>query len=219
MSFQELTAAAQTYFPTLKIAYKDQSSFIKLIGALLFFNPGFMTDYITTIGDTVYFPSEKSVTSDPIDASLVLLHECVHMSDEKKWTKLLFAFTYLLPQILILLCPILFFYMHWYIALPITLLFALPLPAYFRMHWEKRAYIAAIYARQAVTKKLNLDPELAADAADDLKQFSGAGYYFMWPFHNIDAEFNAAVAAVNAGNKPYDDPELFAMIDDLVTKI
>jgi hypothetical protein len=219
MSFQTLTAAAQVYFPSLKIAYKDQSWFMKMLGYLLFFNPEFMSSYITTIGDTVYFSTENWVASNPVTAEAILLHECVHMSDEKRWTKILFGFTYLLPQILILLCPILFFFIHWYIALPIMLLFALPLPAYLRMYWERRAYIAGLYVQQKLSAKLGLNPNLDAQVVDDLEQFTSGAYYWAWPFHNIDADFTNAVTKINAGQRPYDDTTVFDMIDDLLTKV
>jgi hypothetical protein len=219
MSFQTLVTAAQTYFPTLKIGYKDQSTFMKILGTLLFFNKDFMTNYITTIGDTVYFSSASWVALHPVTAEIVLMHECVHMSDEKKWTSILFGFSYLLPQILIFICPILFFFIHWYIALPIMLFFALPLPAYFRMIWEKRAYIAGLYAQYKLSKILNFNPNLPAQVIDDLGQFTSGAYYWVWPFSNINADFNNAVTAINAGQRPYDDNNVFNMIDDLVTKV
>src|SRR5208282_4238572 len=193
MSFQDLVAAATVQFPGYQVKYKDQSTFMKILGGILFFNPAFMNNYITTIGDTTYFPSESFVSKDPLNASIVLLHELVHVTDEKTYSKFLFGLSYLFPQILAPLCAILFFFTHWYIALPIMLLFLAPLPAPFRMNWEKRAYIAALYAQNAIAKRLNDGTSLPNAMTYDLTQFTGGAYYFMWPFSNIDADFTNAV--------------------------
>jgi hypothetical protein len=40
----------------------------------------------------------------------------------------------------------------------------------------------------------------------------------MWPFANIDTEFNEALALINAGKRPFEDP-IFDMLDVLVTKV
>jgi len=218
MSFQDLTTAAQIYFPSLKISYKNKSVLMKILGRILFFNPSFMTSYITTIGDTIYFPTESFVNQEPLNASIVLMHELVHMTDEKTYTKPVFALSYLFPQILAPLAAILFFFIHWYIALPIMLFFLAPLPAPFRMHWEKRAYIAALYVQQALSQKLNFTPNLPTQVIDDLQQFTSGSYYFMWPFNNIDADFNNAVTAIQAGQRPYNDA-VFDMLDKLIPSV
>lgn len=218
MSFQDLVAAAQTYYPSLQVKYKDQSLFMKILGFILFFNPDFMNSYITTIGDTVYFPTAAFISSHPISAPIVLMHELVHISDQNKVSKPIFALSYLLPQILAPLCAILFFFVHWYIVLPIVLLFLAPLPAYFRMYWEKRAYMAALYVQQSLSKLKSFNPNLAAQIVDDIAEFKTSDYYWMWPFANIDTEFNEALALINAGKRPFED-SVFDMLDILVTKV
>jgi hypothetical protein len=218
MSFQDFVTAAQVYFPSLQVKYKSQSIFMKILSYLLFFNPTFMTDYVTTIGDTVYFPSPSFVTLHPITAPIVLMHELVHMSDQNKVSKPIFALSYLFPQILAPLCAILFFFIHWYIALPIVLLFLAPLPSYFRMYWEKRAYIAALYAQQALSKLKSFNPKLPDQITLDLAEFKTNDYYWMWPFANINTDFNTALTLINAGQRPFEDP-IFDTIDVLVTKV
>src|SRR5271169_3622060 len=101
MSFQELVTASKKYFPKLQIKYKDESWGMRLISKLLIFNHGFMTHYTTTVGDTIYFPSERFVKCHPISSSVVLLHELVHLHDQKRIGKIPFALTYLFPQILV----------------------------------------------------------------------------------------------------------------------
>lgn len=217
MAFQDLVTAAQKYFPDLQVQYKDQSTFMKILGMILFFNKSFMTDYTTTIGSTVYFPTASFPQNNSTSASIVLMHELVHISDEKKWGRLIFSFLYLTPQILVLLClPLLF--INWYIALPLLLLFASPLPSWFRMYFEKRAYMASLYVLNALSKKQGFPALLASQEGIWLEQFQGSGYYYMWPFSNLKTEFDAAVAKIQAGQRPYEDP-IFDTLDILVNSV
>lgn len=217
MAFQDLVTAAQKYFPDLQIKYKDQSWFMKLLGTILFFNKGFMTNYTTTIGSTVYYPNETFVKVRPVSASVVLLHELVHIKDAHKISKPLFGFLYLTPQILTLLCIPLFF-LSWKIALPLFLLFASPIPSYFRMYFEKRAYLTSLYSINALATRLNFKPLLASQEQFFVQQFKDSSYYFMWPLSNIQKDFDEAVAKIQAGQRPYDDP-VFDILDDLITKV
>lgn len=218
MVFQDFVAAAQVYFPSLQVKYKSESTFMKVLSYLLFFNPDFMTSYITTIGDTVYLPAPSFVTLHPVTAPIVLMHELVHISDQSKVCRPIFTISYLFPQILVPICLLLFFLVSWKIMLPITLLFSAPLPAYFRMYWEKRAYMAALYVQQALSKLKSFNPKLPDQVTYDLVEFKTSSYYWMWPFSNIDAEFNEAVTLINAGQRPFEDA-IFDTLDVLVTKV
>src|SRR5258708_39606218 len=126
MSFQDLVKNAQRYFPSLQIKYKNQSSFMKFLGALMFFNKGFMTSYTTTIGSTIYAPTEKFFQLHPVSGAVVFMHELVHLYDQKRIGKLWFQFTYALPQILAL-PALLLFLISWKIALPVILFLLLPI--------------------------------------------------------------------------------------------
>ncbi len=143
MKFSNLVADSQKHFPDLKIKYKDESSLMKVIGYLLFFNKRFMTSYTTTIGSSIYFSNQIFVRSHPIAATIILLHELVHIYDAKKISSFLFSLLYLSPQILAVLSLPLYFLIGWWSLLFLLLL--LPLPAFFRMHFERRAYIASLY--------------------------------------------------------------------------
>lgn len=214
MAFQDLVAAAQKHFPDLQIKYKSQSWFMKLIGFLLFFNKGFMTDYTTTIGSDIYFPDPSVVKVRPVSAMNVLLHELVHVYDAKRYTKVLFGFLYLSPQVWALLCLPLFL-LSWKIALPLMLLCLSPIPAWFRMHFEKRAYMVSLYAINALGQKMNFKPLLATRQEGYLKHFKDSSYYFMWPIGNLKKEFDEAVVKIQNGQRPYEDP-VFDIIDDLI---
>ena len=124
----------------VKIAYKDESKFMKFLSKLLFFNKKFMTNFVTTIGSTVYFPT---MDFEPcLNDINVLAHELVHIRDRKS-LKIpgLFEFLYLFPQILGIL-SILAVFNLWFL---LCLLFLLPWPAYGRSTLEARAYAMSVY--------------------------------------------------------------------------
>ena len=217
MSFQDLVTAAQGYFPSLQVKYKDQSTFMRILGTILFFNKSFMTDYVTTIGDTIYIPSETYMKTHAVSGATVFMHELVHISDSNKMGKPVFSFLYLLPQIMALFLLPLFFFFKWWIILPLVLLCLAPIPAYFRMVFEKRAYISSVYVLNALGKRLNFDPHLNDQVSFWVDQFKNSYYYFMWPF-DVTPDFIQAIDKVQAGQRPYDD-SIFDILDVLVTKV
>lgn len=99
--FDKVIEITNNYIPNIKIKYKDKSLLMKILSKLLFFNKDFMNKYTTTIGNTIYFPTENFINTYPISSISILLHECVHISDSRK--NPLFKFLYLTPQILFLL--------------------------------------------------------------------------------------------------------------------
>lgn len=204
------------YFPDVEIKFKNQSLFMKILGMIMFFNPGFMTSYITTIGYTVYFPSEEWLNATPTSGVVTILHELIHISDAKRLTRPLFSFLYLCPQIMVLVSTLLFL-LTWKIAIPLILLFCLPIPAYFRMIFEKRAYFVSLYVYHQLDKK-GYQIDLEQEKTHILTQFTGAAYYFMWPFNNLKNEFDAAVIRINNDERPYENPA-FDIIDDILTSI
>lgn len=218
MSFQDLVAASQEYFPSLQIKYKDQSWLMKILGKILFFNPSFMASYTTTIGQTIYFPNEKFVKAHPVSVSVILLHELVHMHDQKKISQPLFAISYLFPQILVPICLLLMFLVSWKIMLPLALLCLLPIPAFFRAYWEKRAYLASLYMMQLLGNRMNFDPHLPDQEKLFIQGFHDSTYYFMWPFTDINRQFDQAIPKLQASQRPYQDA-VFDMLEELVTKV
>jgi len=157
----------------IKIKNKEDSRLMRLIGKLMFFNPSFMTNFITTIGKTIYLPKGFSKEFTNIE---VLAHETQHIVDSKK-IPLLYGVAYLFPQILILLSLLslgaIWGSKLWLLNL-LWLLCALPIPAPFRMLIERRGYMMSA----AVNYWLwgNDHYELY------LNYFTGPAYYFMWPF-------------------------------------
>ncbi len=74
MTLEALVAKGQTYFPNLKIKFKDQDPLMKLVGKLMFFNPGFMTQFVTTIGETIYWPSKEDLEDSPAASAGTFIH-------------------------------------------------------------------------------------------------------------------------------------------------
>ncbi len=208
---------AKQYFPDLKIKYKDSSTFIKLLGYILFFNKRFMTSYTTTIGNTIYFPNEKFVKTRPDSAITIFLHELVHIYDAEKYNKIVYSLLYLFPITLLLVAVPLFF-ISWKIALILSILSLCPLPAYFRMYFERRAYMVSLYAIQKLSEKMNFIPYLDKAKDSFVSEFKSSSYYFMWIFPDINKQFNEAVANIKANKHPYEDP-IFKIIDDLINRI
>ena len=106
--FDALVAEIKQRHPSFSVAYKDESRLQRFLGLLTYpFNAEFMKRYTTTLGPTVYFPSRKSVTSDPMRAAKTLAHERVHIWDEEEHG-LRYNLGYASPQILAL--PLLILY-------------------------------------------------------------------------------------------------------------
>jgi hypothetical protein len=207
MSFQNLVTASQKYFP-VQIKFKDQSFFMKLVGTLMFFNPSFMTIDVTTIGNTIYFPSEANLNANLGSSYITLMHELVHMYDSKRLSKFVFMISYLFPLILAPFAALLFL-LSWKIAVPAIVFFLLPLPAYWRMNYERRAYMVSLY----VCKKIGFD--LQTNENIYLQACHNSTYYFMWPFSNLKGDFDQAIQSIQKGQRPFQDP-LFDMIDALL---
>jgi len=216
--FDQVVENAKKHFPKLKIRYKNENWLMKLISYLLFFNKSFMDAFFTTLGNTVYVPSRKFVESKQVTASVNLIHEFVHIYDANRLTIPLFSFLYASPQILSLLCLPLFL-ISWKIALPLIIFFLCPIPSYFRKHFEKRAYIVSLYVTYKLKEKFNFKPFLRTQALFFSSEFHNSYYYFMWPFKDIDSQFQEAIKKIEAGEHPYEDPKLFAILDEIIADI
>lgn len=182
-SFDKFLKKLQEDTPKFNIKYKNESKFMKFLGALLFFNKGFMTKYVTTIGSTVYYPDKLFIEKEKV-AIEILAHEFVHTKDSNK--SFLFSPLYLFPQIL---APFMLFFMFASIWLGLGLfaLFILPLPAPFRMHYEVRGYTMSLFMINKFLVDQNKDQEerrkVLYDIAGNInKNFTSFAYYLMWPF-------------------------------------
>ena len=169
------------------IKFKDESTFMKLLGKILFFNKGFMTSYKTTIWKTVYFTNRSSIEKN-IDNNIVLLgHEFVHASDAANFLKfLLFMFIYLSPQILAPFALILMPF-NWILSLILFLILLTPIPSLGRTYYEFKAYTMSLFIKNELLKASGTSIEerrnsLYLFVKTYNKWFIASDYYFMWPF-------------------------------------
>jgi len=156
------------------IRYKDESRFMRCLGKLMFFAPRFSKHMSTVIGKTVWLPSREWARQDEMRAWIVLAHELVHVADSAKVSGLVFSLAYLFPQCLALLVPLALApgceAMWWFLT------FLMPIPAPFRAFIEYRGYAAQLAC--CYWRRISLDGPIS----NIVKQFTGGGYFFMWPF-------------------------------------
>lgn len=212
--FADIVSRAQKSFPALTIKYKDQSWLMKLLSKILFFSPNFM-DFTTTIGSTIYLPSEAKVKISPVSSTVVFLHELSHIFDNSKEGPI-FSFLYLFPQILALLAIPAFIFFGFKLAL-FFLLFLLPIPAYFRMKEERQAYVISLYVMNKLNTLYAYNIDLDQHKDVFISEFSNSNYYYMWPFASIKASFDADLEKLRSGENPDYDPDLYKMIDSVLT--
>ena len=168
--------------PGFEVRWKNKgkgSGWQKFIGILMFFNRGYMKDFISTFFPYVYWPTEEGYRKDARRSFKTLAHEYVHLWDDKEhrgW----FAFSYILPHwvaLLSLFALLAIWFSNWWLMSLVALVCALPLPAYWRRKWELRGY--------AMSMACNAWKH--GDVSDGTlnwvqAQFTGGAYYFMWPF-------------------------------------
>jgi hypothetical protein len=172
----------------MKILPKSSSKLMKAIGWLFGvtkISPEFMTQYITIIGNTVYYPDQKLENPDSESMVRVIAHETMHVADSKRFSKPLFSFLYLFPQSLAVL-SLLSFLAFWKLSFLWCLLFLLclaPIPAPFRYLFELRAYrVNLLFARKAD----NLTDEQMISYYEWVeKQLCTSLYYWTWPFPSV----------------------------------
>lgn len=98
-ALEALEAAIHQHVPGFEVQFKDESKIMKVLGQLsCLFNPHFMSDFTTTWGSKVYFPSRAHYTANPQASFSTLAHEFVHLWDGKEhgWR---FRFSYAAPQV------------------------------------------------------------------------------------------------------------------------
>ena len=168
-----LLSAIRSEFPDFKAKYKDESRLMRILSHILFFNKGFMTNFITTLGNTIYFPTKGWIKEDQFRAIVVISHEWMHMKDDHKWG-ILYKFGYLSPQIFAILA----------ILAPISpifsgfLAFLCPIPSPIRAYFELRAYAIGNAVGWWIYK---IEPDW-----DRISQnFTNSSYFWMFPFKKL----------------------------------
>lgn len=217
ISFDQICVKAKQAFPKLQIKFKNESLFMKILGIMLFFNPNFTTKYITTIGSTVYFPDKEYIDKYNVTSCILLMHELVHIYDSNKRNDFIYSLLYLIPQIFVICFIPLLFIFSWKIAL-LSLIFLLPLPAYFRMLDERKAYTFQIYVQFKLNKQYGYNINLESSKQFCTSQFKNFGYYCMWPFNSINKYFDDALNEIVLNNRPFYEQELYDIIDKIIAE-
>lgn len=194
--YEALCAKIAETIPGFEIKYKTDSKLQKVIGtAISFFNPRYLTTVTTTASPVVWFPSKEYVENDYQKAFNTLAHEFVHLCDQSG-RKGLFNCLYLFPQVLSLvglagLAGLWYTPLYWLLAL---LLLAAPLPAPWRVRYERRAYTMsmAVQLWRYGYMPASLKEGVAA-------KFYGSAYYWMLPTRDGATDLvNAAVQGIPA---------------------
>lgn len=192
--------------PGFQVAWKSDSWSQRLLGKLLFFNPTYMTGYVSTFYPIVYFPTRAGYEEDPARSFSVLAHERVHLLDTKR-QPLWFRISYLLPQVLIapfLISAIVTAFFSWkaaLVSLGLVALAAIPWPSPGRTKLEKRGYAMTLAVYYWLTREI--PPKLKQDIKS---YFVGWPYYKMsWSPTDIDAWLATTEQAIKSGT----------LIDDL----
>lgn len=192
---------------SFNIRYKNESFLMKFLAMFVWvFNRKFMTKYITTIGNTIYFPSREYVEKDQNAAMIVLAHEIVHIEQSEKYGGVLFSLMYLFPQSMALISLGAIFAVFW---LPMLwclafLVFLAPLPAPWRAKFEFEGYTMTLFAQNLVLRHYkypsdSILTELSVMAIRiDQQQFKGSNYWFMWPF-GLDNNFAKKIDDIRNG--------------------
>lgn len=188
--FQAFQAALKKNVPDLEIKYKNESSLMKFLGKIMFFNPAFMTEFVTTMGTTVYFPSREMAAIDDPNAICVLAHEYRHMRDTQKYGRIPFTLAYMFPQLLAPLALLLLL-VWWPLAVVAFILMLCPLPAPGRKAIEFQGYCMSLYTTNYFLKEDNMSLEDRQKILTSCQEvingyFTSLDYYLMWPFGVTD---------------------------------
>lgn len=167
--------------PGFEIRFKDSSPWMKFLNFFAqIFNKDFMTKYTTTTNTIVYFPTKAELLAHQEMYAGVLAHELVHMKERLATGAAPYFLRYAFPQILAALAvfSLLAVWNLWFLLFLGFLLALAPLPSPGRRDIELNGYTMSLAVGYWRTKVIT-----EADIEWYAKQFSGAAYYFMWPWH------------------------------------
>ena len=191
LRLERLQAHITDQIPRFEVRGKRDSTLMRVVDRLLFFNPHFMDRYVTTFYPRIYVPDgpwqQRSIES----RISVLAHEYVHLRDRQRlgWS---FNLLYLAPQIFSL-CAIGAIWNPWWL---LSILFLLPWPSPGRTWLELRGYTMSIAMHWSLRGE-------RANLSWIETQFTGSNYYWMWPFRRtLKRWMTQAAEAVEKGRSP-----------------
>lgn len=213
VKLQKLIVLAKQIAPGFQLRYKTDSSLMRALGVLAKpFNPQFMTTYTTTLGMTAYVPSKKDLQANPRKYFGILAHELVHMREQRLTGRVWYSLKYVSPQILALLSlgAIGAIWSPWFLLSLCWLVCLAPIPSPGRANIELNGYT------MSMAVDFWYEGSIGADEFDWISaQFTGAPYYFMWPFKaDLVAELKARALQIRTHKVLTDS--LFRAVFDIV---
>ena len=163
-------------FPGFRVIPKVESTFMRMLGFVLrvLLGDAFMTEYTTTLGLTVYTPTEWGEMSEAGRLE-VLRHERVHLRQARRYGSLPFSFAYL------------------FLPFPVGLSWCRA-----RLEWE--AYEESMRATVEYRGAKALSDKHRAWLVG---LFVGPSYGFMWPFRaQVERWYDEARARILADHPP-----------------
>jgi hypothetical protein len=208
----DLIRKIEEYDPDFQMKVKEESTLMKLLSYILFFNKDFMSGFITVVGSTVYIPRERFKATN-LRIWWTLAHEWRHLVQHKKYTGPGFSLLYLFPQILAvfsLLGILAIWFSNWWLLSLLFLVCLAPLPAPWRKKFELEAYTVTI-AASVWSQGVVYQEQLESIA----ENFYGKWYYFMWPFKkSIKKDLENEVRNVISGK--YDNDLVFKQLKEIL---
>jgi len=222
--FEAIYSLTKQMIPDFRIKFKNESIFQRIIGFLLFFNHRYMTEYTSTFGNTVWFPSRQFVENKKRRAAKILAHELVHLVDRNTYV-VLFEILYLLPQVFAvfsLFSLLAIWFSPLWLCCLLFLVFVAPIPSITRANLEMRGY--------AMNMAINVWTH--GSIPDDMKDwvvgvFSGWGYYRMWPCEEdvrkwidaVETKIRNVDVLGEENNTIFNDGEVYEEVYKIVTGI
>lgn len=170
MNFRDLCLSIRGEFPYFRLVEKRASAFMKFLDVCLklitFWQMRrFMTSFTTTIGYTVYTPSEWDNMSERSKIA-VLRHERIHMRQKDRDG---------------------FWFSVKYLLLPFPVLWA-----YYRMKYEMEAYEESM---RVLWEYRGVEGFTEEYKAFTMSIFTGASYFWTWPWKKrIEAWYDGVLA-------------------------
>jgi hypothetical protein len=205
----------KSMIPGFQVKFKNQSRLMKVLGVPLWpFNRTFMTEYVTTLRWTVYFPSGESIKNNPENAIEPLMHEFIHLWDRRQ-NGVWFSVGYLSPQIWAIVPFAGLAAFGWLfpvstdcLMLGTGVLCLAPWPSLWRTRFELRGFTVTL-----AYKQWTLGVLASTEGKEWIeKQFTGWYYYKMWPFkNNLANRIDTIIEQIRANKLgiPFDYVETF----------
>ena len=176
---------------SFSVKFKDESLYMRFLAVLVYpFNAQFLTDFTTTMGSTVYFPSKAALAKRWGSYARILAHEWVHIWDgeqrplrftvgyatDSKRARLAVFFTLLGAAAVSFVVRAIWLSGWWAFLAGAALTSIAPWRAYWRAEAEYRGYAMGI----AISYWKYLDvPDRVLEAR--VPTFTGMAYYRMDP--------------------------------------